>query len=604
MNKNTIFAFILILGAVTFFSSPAYQKFWVEKIQGKKYVAINQNYPTSNKEIENKKEEKRENNEIKEIGKNEALNETIIKENINEEKQENEKINIDTIWVENQKMKIGISEKGANIVSIKMKDYKYSESDSFRKKGDFIDIIPANAEEAAQLAISGESFDNKAFNLKNENKNIKIKENENREIVFEYKNDNEILTKTFIIGYDTYKIGIKIGQNSLSGKRVKVSWNSGIEESEKANNANSTEKRVVHYYNGENVNHINMKKAGKGGTTGQCKWIGVTSKYFFVAIVSDSIGDADINYQGFEVEQKDKKFKELNYSINYEKTAEKNEVGFWFYSGPNKYENLKSEKIKFEKILFPVTGWTKAIFADSWFPPIAEFVLWILLSLTNIVKDYGLAILLLTLISKVVTFPMMHSSTKKMNKMKELQPKMSTLREKYKNNPKKMNEELMEMYRKEGVNPLDVGCLPMILQMPIFIALFVVLKKAIELRGASTFLLPWVSDLSMPESLFSITGIFKNGIPMYGTSVALMPILMAVIQYYQNKMTIKDPNQKAMIYFMPIFMLVLFNNFPAGVVLYWTFQSGLALIQQIITEKTKKKEPKIMLKNSGKNGKR
>ena len=94
----------------------------------------------------------------------------------------------------------------------------------------------------------------------------------------------------------------------------------------------------------------------------------------------------------------------------------------------------------------------------------------------------------------------------------------------------------------------------------------------------------------MPESLFSITGVFKNGLPMYGSSVALMPIIMAVIQYYQNKMTIKDPNQKAMIYFMPIFMLVLFNNFPAGVVMYWTFQSGLSLIQQIVTEKFKKEK--------------
>ena len=145
---------------------------------------------------------------------------------------------------------------------------------------------------------------------------------------------------------------------------------------------------------------------------------------FLVAIVSDSIADADINYKGFEAFGKDNKIKEINYSVNYEKTAEENEIGFWFYTGPSKYENLKNEKIKFEKVLFPVTGWTKSIFADSWFPPIAEFVLWILLSLTRMVKDYGIAILLLTLLSKIVTFPMMHSSTKKMNKMRELQQNM------------------------------------------------------------------------------------------------------------------------------------------------------------------------------------
>jgi len=598
VSKNSIFAFILILGSVTFFSSPIYQKFWVEKIQGKKYVPISQNNISVKKEKDKEKEgthkneEKIEQNDIK-------IDESVIKET--EEKND---IKTDTVWIENKKMKIGISEMGAKIVSIKMKDYKYNEEDNIRKKGDLIDIIPNNSKDAAQLEISGESFDEKIFKLKSQNKKIIINENENREIEFEYKSENETLIKKYVIGYDTYKIGLKIKENSLSGKRVKISWESGIEESEKNNNANNSEKRCVHYYNGENVNHVNLRKEGKGGTTGQYKWIGITSKYFFVAIVADSIADADINYKGIEEQTKGKKVKEINYSINYEKTAEENEIGFWFYTGPSKYENLKTEKIKFEKVLFPVTGWTRKIYADSWFPPIAEFVLWILLGLTRIVKDYGIAIILLTVLSKIVTFPMMHSSTKKMNKMKELQPKMNIIREKYKNNPKKMNEELMEMYRKEGVNPLDIGCLPMFLQMPIFIALFVVLKKAIELRGAGTYILPWVKDLSMPESLFSLNGIFKNGLPLYGSNVALMPIIMAVIQYYQNKMTIKDPNQKAMIYFMPIFMLVLFNNFPAGVVLYWTFQSGLALIQQIITEKMKNENKEIKVRNKEKNGKK
>lgn len=575
-----------------------YQKFWVEKIQGKKYEPIRQNTSSL------KKEEKKEIETDKKAEEVAEKKEEIKEQAIISEKEEEKEIKIDTVWIENQKMKIGISEKGARIVSIKMKDYRYNEEDGFRKKGELIDLIPSESKGAAQLEISGKSYDENVFNLKGQNKEIKIKENENSEIEFEYSNENETIIKKYIIGYDTYKIGLKVKERSLSGKRVKVSWESGIEESEKGRNANNSEKRCVHYYNGENVNHISLKKEGKGGTTGQCKWIGITSKYFLVAIVSDSIADADINYKGFEAFGKDNKIKEINYSVNYEKTAEENEIGFWFYTGPSKYENLKNEKIKFEKVLFPVTGWTKSIFADSWFPPIAEFVLWILLSLTRMVKDYGIAILLLTLLSKIVTFPMMHSSTKKMNKMRELQPKMNLIREKYKNNPKKMNEELMEMYRKEGVNPLDIGCLPMLLQMPIFIALFVVLKKAIELRGAGTFLLPWVHDLSMPESLFSITGIFKNGLPLYGTSVALMPIIMAVIQYYQNKMTIKDPNQKAMVYFMPIFMLVLFNNFPAGVVLYWTFQSSLALIQQIMTDKMKKEDKEIPTRNSGKNGKR
>lgn len=604
MNKNTLFAFVLILASVTFFSSPVYHKFWVEKIQGKKYEPLNSKVINTEKQEVTEEIKKEEFSKVKE---EEKKNEIIqLSESINNDttidslKNVSEKV--DTIWIENKKMIVGISEKGANIVSIKMKDYKYTESDSLRKKGDLIDIIPKNNRNAAQLSISGESFDNIKFDYKDEkSKRIKVKENGTEKIVFSFQNGEETLNKEFIINYDSYKIGLDIKQNNLSGKRVKVSWESGIEESEIESNANSYEKRGVHYYNGESVNHINLKKEGKESTTGQCRWIGVTSKYFFVSLISDSISDADITYTGFE---ENKKNKELNYGISYEKTAENNSVKFMFYTGPSKYNDLKNENIKFEKVLFPVTGWTKNIlFADSWFPPIAEFVLWILLMLTKIVKDYGIAILLLTLLSKVVTYPMMHSSTKQMNKMRDLQPKMTVIREKFKNNPRKMNEELMNLYRKEGVNPLNPGCLPMFLQMPIFIALFVVLKKAIELRETGTFILPWVSDLSKPETLISLKGIFQNGLPMYGSSIALMPILMAVIQYYQSKMTIKDPNQKAMIYFMPIFMLVLFNNFPAGVVLYWTFQSGLGLVQQIITDRKTIITKEVSKRDTGKNAK-
>ena len=125
----------------------------------------------------------------------------------------------------------------------------------------------------------------------------------------------------------------------------------------------------------------------------------------------------------------------------------------------------------------------------------------------------------------------------------------------------------------------------MFLQMPVFIALFVVLRKAIEIRGQSTILIPWVRDLSKPEVLISLKKIIPNGIPLYGDNIALMPIIMALLTFFQQKSTIKDPNQKAMIYFMPLFMLVLFNSFPSGIVLYWTFSNAIQLLQQVIMNK-------------------
>jgi len=201
---------------------------------------------------------------------------------------------------------------------------------------------------------------------------------------------------------------------------------------------------------------------------------------------------------------------------------------------------------------------------------------------------------MLTVLSRVITYPMTQSSMKSMNRMKDLQPKINALRAKYKTNAKKMNEELMALYRKEGINPLNPGCLPMFLQMPVFIALYVVLQAAIELRGAHSVLLPWVSDLSQPENVFNLASIIPGGIPFYGTHVAVMPILMAILTFFQNKMTIKDPNQKAMVYIMPIFMLVIFNNFSSGIVLYWTFSSALGILQQFLLDRSKKKAQALL----------
>lgn len=173
----------------------------------------------------------------------------------------------------------------------------------------------------------------------------------------------------------------------------------------------------------------------------------------------------------------------------------------------------------------------------------------------------------------------------RLGRMKDVQPKLEAIRSKYKNNPKKMNEQIMALYKKEGINPFNPGCLPMIMQMPVFISLFVVLNKAIELRGAKTFIMPWVGDLSQPEALIHL----PFTVPIYGSNIALLPIIMAILTYFQNKATIKDPNQRMMIYLMPIMMLVLFNNFPAGLVLYWTFSSALQLLQQWIMDTSKKK---------------
>jgi len=597
VNKNTLLAFMLILGGFLLFQSQTYQRFYYNKI-------LKQPYPVDS--AEKQKKEGPQNVVVKELkgGKNETINETIfaVKDSI-QKPDDTLEITGDTIWVETDKLIVGISEIGAKVISLQTKEYRRDHvktSTEAKDNGAYVDLIPKSGSGAVGMTINNTEYDTRKFSFgeNNSEKKIRIKRGDTSTLSFTTNDiSGKKIEKQFIVAGDGYRVGLKISCDDLKNTRLSISWLAGIFESE--NNKlgmYQTEERKAHYFDGENVQHVKMNKAGKEDVSGFFKWIGISSKYFFVALVADTTRDADLKIIATEetktdtTNRKKDKTKAINYSLLYQITPQENNAEFWFYAGPSKLNDLKKEKLKFEDALFPVMGWTKIFFwSDVWFPSVAKFVLWLLLSLYGLVKDYGIAIVLLTIISKIVTFPLTQSSMKSMNRMKDIQPKVTALRNKYKSNPKKMNEEMMALYKTEGVNPLNPGCLPMFMQMPVFIALYVVLGKAIELRGASTIITPWIKDLSSPEVIFSFNSLIPGGIPFYGSNFAILPIINAILTFFQTKMTNKDPNQKMMIYFMPIFILMIFNNFPAGLVLYWTLQSALGLVQQVYLDKSQKK---------------
>jgi YidC/Oxa1 family membrane protein insertase len=590
-----MFAFILILATVAFFTSPTYNKFYYNKIlkqpypekETKKDVVPNSG-DTSNL---SSKTESSANDTIK----NAEEPKTILSKDAVVDKKG------DTIWVETEAIIVGISEIGARIVSLQMKEYCVNHGQNHKARvspnNQYVELITPKSLGGAGVMINNTSYDGVPFSVDNNivGKKVRVKKGEQNTIAFVNTDaQGKKLTKEFSFTGTGYNIGLKITNDYLMNCRLKISWPAGITESEKKAGFYQGEERKAHYFDGQEVLHLQSNKPTREDISGFYKWVGISSKYFFVAIVADTARDADIKIIANEESKeqakdgKENKTKSINYEFSYQFNAQSKGVAFTVYAGPSRIDELKKSHLKFEKILFPVLGWTKVFFwADRWFPWLAEFVLWLLLVLYRVTKDYGISILLLTVLSRVVTYPLTQSSMKSMNRMKDLQPKINILRQKHKGNPTKMNQEIMALYKQEGVNPLNPGCLPMFLQMPIFIALFVVLRKAIELRGTATVIVPWVQDLSQPESLFSFNTLIPGGIPLYGSNFAILPIIMAVLTFFQNKMTIKDPNQKMMIYFMPPFMLVLFNNFPSGLVLYWTFSSGLALVQQYFTDKRK-----------------
>jgi YidC/Oxa1 family membrane protein insertase len=574
-----------------FFNSPVYNKTY-EKIF-KKSRNIEQ---TNNNKADSLKKQTNHNFDNPALEKQTEIKQQP--ENIQKtEKTANNKIDTlgDTIWVENENIICGISQIGAKIISIKMKKYLSENAMKYKDTiNEFIEIVENGNVGGGNLEINGTNFDKIKFNYPINEKKIKIKNKEIKTIDFIIKNGENIeITKRFKFEGDSYKIGCDVLSNSLDGKSIVIGWKGGISESDNGNAtpkgvSNVNEPRKVHVFDTKSITHFQLKKPEKEEETGFFKWAAITSKYFMVAIVTDSIRNTDLLMESFNDTNttENKVSKSLDYGIQLRRSGEGNRESFWIYAGPSDFKIIKSYNEKFQKVLFG--GW-EFLWANVWFPIICEWTLWLLIAINGIVKDYGITIILLTIIIRVITYPLTQSSMRSMSKMKDIQPKINHLRERFKTNPRKMNEEIMALYKKEGVNPFNPGCLPMFLQMPILFALFIVLRKAIELRGAGTILIPWVHDLSQPESLISLTGIFPNGIPMYGSSLALLPILMAILTYFQNKMTIKDPNQKMMIYLMPPFMLVLFNNFPAGLVLYWTFSNAMGIIQQFVLDKSLKK---------------
>jgi YidC/Oxa1 family membrane protein insertase len=212
-------------------------------------------------------------------------------------------------------------------------------------------------------------------------------------------------------------------------------------------------------------------------------------------------------------------------------------------------------------------------FGKLWF--VAVPILELMRLINRFVGNYGVAIIVLSILIKVVTFPLNQASMKSMKKMQEIQPQLKRLQERHKDDQPAMQKEMMELYKRHGVNPLS-GCLPMLLQMPIFIGLWNALGQAIELRHAP--FVSWINDLSAPDRLM----VASVGIPV-------LTLLMGASMLVQQLMTPAqgDPNQRRMMMFMPVIFTFFFINMPSGLVLYWFVSNLLAIGQQMVTMRSK-----------------
>ena len=245
---------------------------------------------------------------------------------------------------------------------------------------------------------------------------------------------------------------------------------------------------------------------------------------------------------------------------------------YTLYFGPRDLEKLREVGKDLERAV-----------EFGWFDIIAKGLLFVLLYFNKYINNYGVSIILMTVLIKILFAPLTHKSYKSMKEMQKLQPIMAKIRERHKDDKQKMNQEMMALYKTYKVNPMG-GCLPMIIQIPVFIALFRLLGSSIELRHAPFFL--WINDLSAPDRLFSFSFAIPFMTPPYG--VPVLTLLMGASMFIQQKMTPTpgDPAQAKIMMFLPVIFTFMFINFPSGLVLYWFVNNILSIGQQYLILKS------------------
>lgn len=300
------------------------------------------------------------------------------------------------------------------------------------------------------------------------------------------------------------------------------------------------------------------------------RWAGFEDKYFISALIPRDSPNVGLKVKKI-IEEKERVVESTallhpQVVIAPQRSIEQK---YSLYFGPKDRKLLESLGVGLDKAIS--YGWKV-------FEPIAKPLVSVLNIFYSLTKNYGLAIIILTVIIKLLFYPLTQKSFQSMQGMQKLQPKMTALREKYKDDKEKLNRELMQLYRTEKINPLG-GCLPMLLQIPVFIALYQALWNSIELRH--TPFIWWINDLSAPEDIFSIH-LFGFDLPF-----RVLPLIMGVTMYLQQKMTptMGTSQQAKMMEWMPILFTFLFWGFPSGLVLYWLVNNVLTITQQYFIRK-------------------
>ena len=448
----------------------------------------------------------------------------------------------DLITIDNPEFSVVFSTTGASVKNFILKSYD-------------IDIVP----EDEHLFIS------------NINGKVPIFQcvQENGSVLFTAQLDGSVIKKRYIVDDD---FGFKVICTQSSGDNHKLGLQAGVAITQDKSPGDDLRHFGV-FINNEKVKKISKDIKDTLSYIDSWDWFALRNKYFML-VVNNGHGIKKISFNRFNY-QKPEKVSKKDISMPIATGA----FGCFYGGGAKlRYGAVihASDSTAFTVRLLPLKGKTLAHYKQKYekvidsgiFDPIAKFILLMLNFLYSLVRNYGAVIIIFAIFIKLIFFPLSRQMIVSQQKMQMIQPELKKIQEKYKNDPQRLNQEMMHLYRTYKVNPVS-GCLPLIIQMPIIIALYQTLNTAIEFRQAPFIL--WITDLSYRD-------------PYY-----VLPITMGVLMLIQSLMTTVDPRQRYMVLLMPVLMVVFFLNFPSGLQLYWFTYNIFTLVEHIIIKRGGKK---------------
>jgi YidC/Oxa1 family membrane protein insertase len=371
-----------------------------------------------------------------------------------------------------------------------------------------------------------------------------------------------MIVKEFWFKDGTYDFELKLS-GSLIGEDYALQWPSGLAASE--NNLKEEEGYVqAMALQGDEL--LKTKSDPTGLREGITSWIAIRTKYFMAAALPKIRGNsAELTVKKIKPATGNGEWKLSSFRLGMDAASNGESNTIVVYLGPLEYKTLKAYGVGLEKLM------------DYGMVIIRPFSIacdYTMQFLNRIVGNWGWTIIIFSILVKALLYPLTYKSMKSMKEMQALQPKVAALKEKLKNDPQRLNAETMKLYKDHGVNPLG-GCLPVILQMPVLFALFAVFRSTIMFRQAG--FLGLIHDLSGPDRM----------IPFGSSGINVLPVLMGGSTFIQQKMTMQDPKQKAMMYMMPIFLTFIFYSMSAGLNLYYLMFNILSIAQDLWMRRSK-----------------